>query len=95
MSYQDFIKPELLILVPVIYILGKAMKQSMIPDSHIPTYLGVISIALCTLWVASTTLIRTPQEIATAIFVSFTQGVLIAGASVYCNQLKRQREKGD
>ena len=93
MNYQDYIKTELLILIPVLYFIGMGLKKSPLPDKWIPVVLGLVSIALCTVWVCSTKYISTLQHLAAALFTSVTQGVLIAGASVYVNQLYVQSNK--
>ena len=33
---KEMIKPELLVLIPVLYIFGTALKKSQISDKHIP-----------------------------------------------------------
>ena len=83
----NFIKPELLILIPVLYFIGFGIKKSNIPDKHIPLLLGIISIFLSTLWVFSTSEINDWQDVTNAVFVSITQGILTAGTTVYANQL--------
>ena len=93
MNYQDYIKTELLVLIPVLYFIGMGLKKSPLPDRWIPVTLGVISIVLCTAWVLSTEYISTLQHLAAALFTAVTQGVLIAGASVYVNQLYVQSNK--
>lgn len=92
---MNYIKPELLILVPVLYIAGSAIKKSKIPDNLIPLILGAFSITLSTLWVVSTSEITDWQDGLYAVFVSITQGILTAGASVYVNQLYIQSKKDD
>ena len=95
MDYQDYIKPGLIVLVPVLCFIGKMLKSSpKINNSKIPLLLGGIGILLCTLWVVATTPLHNVQEIAMGIFVAVTQGILVAGTSVYCHQLKKQKEKG-
>lgn len=89
----NFIKPELLILVPVLYFIGLGIKKSNIPDKNIPLLLGIISIFLSNLWVLSTSVINNWQDIANAVFVSITQGILTAGTAVYANQLYIQFKK--
>ena len=89
----DFIKPELLVLVPVLYFIGLGIKKSSIPNKNIPLFLGIISIFLSTLWVFSTSEINNWQDIANAAFVSITQGILAAGTAVYANQLYIQLKK--
>lgn len=93
MNINDYIKPELLILVPVLYLIGVGIKKSDIKDKFIPWILGVISVALCFLWVFANTPTQTSPEIMTAIFTAITQGVLIAGASVYVHELIIQTKK--
>ena len=89
----NFIKPELLVLVPVLYFIGLGIKKSSIPNKNIPLLLGIISIFLSTLWVFSTSEINNWQDIANAAFVSITQGILAAGTAVYANQLYIQLKK--
>ena len=93
MDYQNYIKSELLILVPVLYIVGLGFKKSKIPDKWIPFILGLTGIVLSVVWVIATTDISGVQEIAWAIFTAVTQGILVAGASVYANQLYIQAKK--
>lgn len=93
MNYQDFIKPELLILIPVLYFIGAAIAKSKVRNELIPLILGVCSVLLSGIYIFASTPLSTTQEIATAIFTAITQGVLCAGASVYANELLTQAEK--
>ncbi len=93
MNYKDYIKTELLILVPVLYLIGVGLKRSKVPDKWIPVLLGVSSVALSSVWVFATVEVFGVQEIASAIFTAVTQGILVAGASVYANQLYVQAKK--
>jgi multidrug transporter EmrE-like cation transporter len=93
MDFGEFIKPELLALVPVLYVIGIALKKSKVSDSLIPLLLGVISVILAAFWVVATSDIATIKDIAYALFVSVTQGILSAGSSVYFNQLYVQSKK--
>jgi len=95
MDFKEFIKPELLVLIPVLYLVGVGLKKSKIPDHFIPIILGVISVLLSATWVISTSNISTFQEIAHALFISVTQGILSAGASVYIKQIYIQSKKKD
>ena len=92
---MNFIKPELLILVPVLYTIGLGIKKSNVTDKYIPLTLGVVSIFLSTLWVISTSDIKNWQDAVCAVFISITQGILAAGASVYVNQLYIQSKKNE
>ena len=93
MNYQDYIKTELLILIPVLYFIGVGFKKSKLPDKWIPVALGAGSVTLSAVWVIATSEISGIQEIASAFFTAVTQGVLVAGASVYANQLYVQAHK--
>lgn len=95
MSFEEFIKPELLVLIPVLYLIGLGLKKSKISDTRIPLLLGLISILLSASWVIATSDISSLKDIAYALFVSITQGILSAGASVYINQLYIQSKKKD
>ena len=93
MTFEEFIKPELLILIPVLYVVGIGLKKSKLSDTLIPLSLGGISIILTAAWVISTSEISTLKDAAYAAFISATQGILAAGASVYINQIYVQSKK--
>lgn len=93
MNYQDYIKTELLILVPVLYFVGIGLKKSKLHDKWIPIALGAAAIVLSAIWVIATGEISDLKETASAIFTAVTQGVLVAGASVYANQIYIQAKK--
>lgn len=93
MNYFEYIKVELLVLIPVLYLIGVALKISRLKDKWIPLVLGGVSVFLCLLWVLSTSKISTFAESCTAVFTAVTQGVLLSGASVYANQIFKQSKK--
>ena len=93
MNYQDYIKTELLILIPVLYFIGIGLKKSKLPDKWIPIALGIVAITLSTVWVIATSEISGTQEAASALFTAVPQGVLVAGVSVYANQVYVQTHK--
>ena len=93
MNYQDYIKTELLILIPVMYFIGIGLNKRKLSDKRIPAVLGISAIILSAVWVIATSDISGLQETASAIFTAVTQGVLVAGASVYANQLYIQTKK--
>lgn len=93
MNYQEFIKPELLVLIPVLYFIGAAIKKSEIKNNKIPFILGGIAILLSGIYLFAVEEITGSQAILTAIFTAITQGVLCAAASVYTNQLIKQSQK--
>ena len=91
MELYEYIRPELLILIPVMYLIGAAIKKSRIKDNYIPLILGCISVLLCTVWV----LANSELNGVNGFFTALTQGILIAGASVYLNQIIKQHGKSD
>lgn len=86
MDLKEFIKPELLILIPILYVVGIGLKKSKLSDTLIPLILGGIAIFMSTAWVIATSDISTLKDVAYVLFVSVTQGILSAGASVYVNE---------
>ena len=95
MNWQEFIKPELLILIPVLYFIGVAIKKSTIKDAFIPLLLGGTGILLSGIYVFAVDAVIGSQAVFTAIFTSVTQGVLCAAAAVYANQIIKQSGKID
>ena len=68
MDFTEYIKPELLILIPVLYIIGMAAKKtSLIANKLIPLIVGTIGILLSVIYVLATTTLGSPQLIAMAI----------------------------
>ena len=89
MDYQTYIKPELLVLIPALYIMGKMLKGAEeVSDKHIPLILGATGIFLAVLWCIST-----DGFSGLGVFTGLTQGVLCAGAAVYTHQLIKQARK--
>lgn len=88
-NLQNYIKPELLILVPVLYVVAMIIKNTeAIKDKYIPAILGVLGIVLSTLYV-----IASEGLSLMGVFTAITQGVLVAGACVYANQILVQSKK--
>lgn len=93
MNWQEFIKPELLILIPVLYFIGMAIKKSPIKDTLIPYILGGAGVTLVFIYLMASEPVHNVQEVFTAIFTAITQGILCAAASVFANQLYKQAIK--
>lgn len=91
---MNYVKPELIIVAIVLYIIGTGLKKTKtINDKFIPYILGINGIVLSAIWVFANCKITNAQEVATAIFMAITQGVLTAGLSTYVNQLLKQGKK--
>lgn len=87
---KEFVKPELLILIPVLYLIGTGLKNSTFKDNLIPIALGIFGIILSTIYVFATSDISGSKDVLMGIFISLTQGILVAGCSVYFNQIYKQ-----
>lgn len=86
MTFENYIKPELLVLVPVLYAIGAMIKKSeLIKNKYIPLTLGALGVALAMIYV-----IANEGCNLLGVFTAITQGVLIAGVTVYGNQVIKQ-----
>ena len=92
---KEFIKPELLVLVPVLYLIGMALKASIVSDKLIPWILGSIGVVLSFVWLLATSFPANAESVFLLIFTGIVQGVLVAGASVFINQLIKQSGKSE
>ena len=85
---KEFVKPELIILIPVLYLFGIALKNTLlIKDNFVPLMLGIIGVVLAIIYVLATVSITTYQDALMGVFTALTQGILCAGCSVYFNQV--------
>ena len=73
--------------------IGLGLKKSKMKDKWIPLVLGITGIMLSAIWVVATSQITNINDVAAAFFTSVTQGILVAGASVYMNQLYVQANR--
>ena len=91
---MSYIKPELIIVSIALYFIGIWIKGTdSIKDKWIPVILGIVSIAICAIWVLATTPIGSGQALLMAIFTAIIQGILVAALSTYVNQLIKQAKK--
>ncbi len=94
--FKEFVKPELLVLVAVLYFVGMGLKKARnVPDRYIPYLLGAIGIVLSVVYVCATSVLDGWQAVLMAVFTAVTQGILCAGCSVYVNQLLKQSGDSD
>lgn len=90
----SYVKPELLIVVVVLYFIGVMIKKSEnISDKFIPMILGILGMLICGLYVFATSTVSGSQKVAMALFTAITQGIIVAGLSTYVNQLIKQSGK--
>lgn len=93
MDYSNYVKPEIAIIIPVLYALGAFVKNTKTPDWLIPFILGGAGIVLATIWTFSISAATGWRNVLAAIFTGITQGILAAAAAVYVNQLIKQGVK--
>ena len=89
-ALKELVKPELAILIPVMWAIGYAIKNTQkIDDKYIPIILGVVSILLTALGLLATV----ESNLITLLFAAITQGIIIAAVAVYGNQIVKQMSK--
>lgn len=89
MSFNDFIKPELLLLIPILMGVGSQIKAApKIPDWVIPMVIDILGILFASIYVAAT--YATGDNIWMAMFTGATQGLLCSLAAIGVNQTVKQ-----
>lgn len=81
--FNQYAKSELMVLVPVLFVINRIILQSNIKNKHLPIITSAVSVALCSIYTFATVEIAGISEILLAIFASITQGILYAGASIF------------
>ena len=89
----NFISPDLLILIPVLFLISNWLKKSSIKSSKIPYITSSIGVTLSNIYIISNIKSFNFRELSAAIFSSFCQGILISGASIFTNQIKISTNK--
>lgn len=91
---MNYVKPELIIVSVVLYIVGMAIKKAeTVKNKNIPYIIGSLGIFLCGIWVIANSTLNNVQDVLMAVFTSIVQGVLVAGLSTYVNQLIKQSKE--
>lgn len=85
----SYIQPELLILVPVLYLAGMGIKRYGSDDRVIPLVLGLLGMALACLYGLS----AKSGDVAMIIFTGIIQGILCAACAVYGHNIWKQANK--
>lgn len=86
MGYDEFVKAELLVLIPVLYAVGMILKKAKaFKDKYIPLVLSVVGVVLACLYMVGTEGFSTMS-----LFSGFIQGVICTAVSVYGNQVFKQ-----
>ena len=91
---KEYIKPELIVVAVVLYFVGMGIKNTeLIKDKYIPVILGVLGAIISAIYIIATCTISGYLEVLTVIFTAIVQGILVAGAAVYANQIIKQKSK--
>ena len=89
MDMMELIRPEMLVLIPVLYLIGVALKKAEVfENKYIPLGLGLLGVLLGAAWL----LVFRDEEynVLQSLLMGAVQGILCAGCSVYANQLYKQ-----
>lgn len=85
----QYVKPELLVLIPVLYLIGLGLKKAgFVADKYIPLILGACGILLSFVY-----LISVSGWNVNLILAAIIQGVLTSAGAVYFNQIYKQLDK--
>ena len=79
--------------IPALYLVGMYLKKTAVPDKYIPLILGCIGVVGCMVWTVATMTVFDWQSVLAGLCSAAVQGVLVAGASVYVNQVVKQAGK--
>ena len=91
---KEYVKPELLVVAMVLYFIGIGIKNTeKISDKYIPIILGVLGVIISAIYIVATSIFNGYQSVLMAIFTAIVQGIMVAGLSVYANQLIKQSQK--
>jgi len=89
----DYIKPELLILIPTLWLLGEIVKKTQVKKTLIPLIVGISGVCLAGLYIFSLLPSFNIRCVLSAMFASLTQGLLCAGGSVYAHEIAKNIRK--
>ena len=89
MDMMELIRPEMLVLIPVLYLIGMALKRAEVfENQYIPLGLGLLGALLGAAWLL---VFRDAEyNILQSLLMGAVQGILCAGCSVYANQIYKQ-----
>lgn len=85
----NYVKPELLVLIPALYFLGQSIKNSeTVSNKYIPIVLDLVGVVLSCIYV----LYQNPIT-GESVFTAIVQGILCAGMAININELLKQKGK--
>lgn len=80
---NEYLKTELLIITPVLYLIARYLKSSHVKTVYIPWILLGISVILSGLYIFASNPFNNATEVLMAIFTTIVQGILLSGTAVY------------
>ena len=93
---KEYVKPELLVVAIVLYFIGMGIKNTeKISDKYIPIILGILGVIISAIYIVATSVFNGYQSVLMAIFTAIVQGIMVAGLSVYANQIIKQTQKDE
>lgn len=80
---NQYIRSELMVLVPVLYFVIKILKKSRVNDRYIPLLTCTLSVALSGIYTFSMVCGFTLHSVLLSVFSSITQGIILAGCALF------------
>ena len=87
----SYISPELLVLVPALFLVGMAIKRFGSDDRAIPLVLGLLGMMLACLYGLAT--MKAGDTVPMVLFTGILQGIFCAAGAVYAHQSVHQWNK--
>lgn len=83
-----YVRSELIIVIPVLYILEKVLAKTKLKSSRIPLVLLAVSLIITGCYTFSVCTIDTLKDFYSCMFSILTQSVLITGGSLFINTFR-------
>ncbi|MEG0264797.1 MAG: phage holin family protein [Erysipelotrichaceae bacterium] len=90
---NEYVKSELLVIVPVLYVIARFMDTSKVPNDKIPYVLMIVAVILSGFYTFATIDLKSFQAILMAIFSTIVQGILLSGSAIFSGILLQSYHK--
>lgn len=90
---NEYIRSELLVLTPVLYIIARVLKDNQVSNRRLPVYLMLISICLAGIYTFAVTDVSSFPKVLMAIFSTLVQGILLSGTAIFGGILIKNAQK--
>lgn len=84
---NKYVRSELIVLLPVLYILGRFLISEKVDQEKVNIVLLTVSVVLSGLYLFSALEMQDWKDILFAIFTSFVQGIILTGGVLFGNSL--------